>query len=228
VKVSLRSPTMLPRVALVDPELTLTLPPAVTASTGMDALAQVIEPFVCNRASPLTDAVCREGMARAARSLRRACERGDDLAAREDMSIASLFGGLALANAGLGAVHGFAGVIGGMFHAPHGAVCAALLPPVMAANVRALRERSPASPALARYDETARILTGSPAAAAADGTAWVEDLRRALGIPGLGAYGLAPGDIDAVVEKSAVASSMKPNPIQLTSQELRRILEEAA
>jgi alcohol dehydrogenase class IV len=216
---------MLPRVALVDPELTLTLPPAVTASTGMDALAQVIEPFVCNRANPMTDAVCREGMARAARSLRRAYERADDLAAREDMSIASLFGGLALANAGLGAVHGFAGVIGGMFHAPHGAVCAALLPPVMAANVRALRERAPVSPVLARYDEVARILTGDADATAADGAAWVEELRQALGIPGLGAYGVAPGDYGAVVEKSAVASSMKPNPIQLTGDELREILE---
>ncbi len=227
VKVSLRSPFMLPRVALVDPELTLGMPPAVTASTGMDALAQVIEPFVCNRANPMTDAFCREGMARAARSLQRAHEKGDDLRAREDMSTASLFGGLALANAGLGAVHGFAGPIGGQFHAPHGAVCAVLLPPVMAMNVRALRERQPDSEALKRYDEVARALTGNPRAVAGDGAAWVAELRKALGIPGLGAYGVRPGDLDGLVEKSAVASSMKPNPIQLSAGELREILEQA-
>jgi alcohol dehydrogenase class IV len=141
VKVSLRSPHMLPRVALVDPVLTHSLPPAVTASTGMDALAQLIEPFVSIKSNPLTDSFCREGMRRAAGSLQRAYEHGGDATAREEMSLASLLGGLALANAGLGAVHGFAGPIGGMFPAPHGAVCARLLPPVMAINVRALRER---------------------------------------------------------------------------------------
>lgn len=227
VKVSLRSPHMLPRVALVDPELTLSLPPAVTASTGMDALAQVVEPFVCNRASPMTDAFCREGMARAAASLRQAYENGSDLAAREGMSIASLFGGLALANSGLGAVHGFAGPIGGSFHAPHGAVCAILLPPVMAMNVRALRERAGGSPVLARYDEVAAILTGNTKARAADGVAWVQELCQALHIPRLGACGVTDGDLDTLVEKSAVASSMKPNPIKLTSAELREILAQA-
>src|SRR5215213_8761925 len=139
VKVSLRSPLMLPRVALVDPELTFDLPPALTASTGMDALTQLIEPFVSKRSNPMTDALCREGLSRVARSLRRAVENGRDTNARHDMALGSLFGGLALANAGLGAVHGFAGPIGGMFSAPHGAVCAALLPFVMAANLKALR-----------------------------------------------------------------------------------------
>jgi alcohol dehydrogenase class IV len=142
VKASLRSPHLLPRVALVDPELTLNLPPGLTASTGMDALTQLIEPYVSVRANAMTDAVCVEGMRRAARSLRRAFEQGNEAAAREDMALASLFGGLALANAGLGAVHGFAAPVGGMFPAPHGAVCAALLPGVMAANVRALRLRA--------------------------------------------------------------------------------------
>lgn len=227
VKVSLRSPHLLPKVALVDPELTLSLPPAVTASTGMDALAQLIEPFVCNRANPLTDAFCRAGLPRVARSLRRAFEQGDDPAAREDMSLASLLGGLALANAGLGAAHGFAGPIGGVFHAPHGAVCAALLPPVMAVNVRALRERQPDSPALKRYDEVAVLLTGNPGATAADGVAWVEALCRALNIPPLSMYGIGPADVDGLVEKAAVASSMKANPIVLTHQELREILTQA-
>ncbi len=126
VKVSLRSPLMLPSVALVDPELTYTLPPAITASTGLDALTQLIEPFVSVKANPLTDAICREGIRHAARSLRRAYENGADQEAREGMSLASLFGGMALANSALGAVHGFAGPLGGMLHAPHGAICAKL------------------------------------------------------------------------------------------------------
>jgi alcohol dehydrogenase class IV len=227
VKVSLRSPHMLPRVALVDPELTYSLPPAVTASTGMDALAQVIEPFVSGKANPITDAFCREGMRRATGSLRKAYEHGEDAVAREDMALASLLGGLALANAGLGAVHGFAGPIGGLFQAPHGAVCARLLPPVMAINVRALRERQPESPALQRYDEVAQILTGNQAATAADGVNWVQALYEALKIPPLSTYGMTAADLPALVEKSAVASSMQANPIKLTHGEMQEMLEQA-
>lgn len=224
VKASLRSPLMLPRVALVDPVLTYSMPPEVTASTGLDALTQVIEPFVSARANPLTDALCREGMQRAAHSLRRACDNGDDAAAREGMTIASLFGGLALANAGLGVVHGIASVIGGMFPAPHGAVCARLLPAVMAINVRALQERQPQSEALRRYDEVARLLTGDASAAASDGVAWVQQLCRDLRIPPLSAYGVAARDIPTIVEKSLAASSTKANPILLTVDEMREIL----
>lgn len=227
VKVSLRSPFLLPRVAIVDPELTYGLPPAVTATTGLDALTQLLEPYVCNRANPLVDALCVEGIRRAARSLRRACECGEDPAAREDMALVSLFGGLALANAGLGAVHGFAAPIGGMFPAPHGAVCAALLPPVMAANVRALRERQPASPVLARFGEIARLLTDRPQATAEDGIAWVRELCRTVAIPPLRTYGVNEGDIPAVVEKAALASSIKANPIVLTREELAGALAAA-
>jgi alcohol dehydrogenase class IV len=224
IKASLRSPTMLPRVALVDPELTYSLPPAVTASTGLDALTQLIEPFTSSRANPLTDALCREGMMRAARSLRRAYEDGRDAAAREDMALASLFGGLALANAGLGVVHGFAGPVGGTFHAPHGAVCAAFLPHVMAVNARALRARQPDGAALARYDEIARILTGQDAALAEDGIAWVMSLAAALNVPSLAAYGVTAANFPTLVEKTAVASSTKANPIVLTKEELHEIL----
>jgi alcohol dehydrogenase class IV len=227
VKVSLRSPLMLPRLALVDPELTTSLPPELTASTGLDALTQLIEPFVSVRANPMTDAFCREGVRRAARSLARACEHGDDATAREDMSLASLFGGLALANAGLGAVHGFAGVIGGMFAAPHGAVCARLLPHVMEINLRALEERLPESDALHRYDEIAQILTGNDKASALDGVAWVREMAEALHIPPLAACGMTQADWPTVVEKSAIASSMKANPIQLTPDEMREILARA-
>jgi alcohol dehydrogenase class IV len=227
VKVSLRSPLMLPRLALVDPDLTHSMPPEVTASTGLDALTQVMEPYVSNRANPLTDALCPEGMRRAARSLRRAYERGDDAAARQDMALASLCGGLALANAGLGAAHGFAGPIGGMFPAPHGAACASLLPHVMAVNVRALQERSPESQALRRYDEIARILTRNERATADDGVAWVGELCQALRIPPLAAYEVTPEDFPVLIEKAAVSSSMKGNPIVLTPDEMGEILKRA-
>lgn len=225
VKVSLRSPMMLARLALVDPDLTLDLPPGITAATGMDALAQVIEPYVSNRANPLTDLYCREGILRGSRSLLRAYRNGQDSGAREDMAFTSLMGGLALANAGLGAVHGFAGPIGGMFDAPHGAVCACLLPPVVLVNSRALAEREPANPVLARYVEIARWVTGRHDATIQDLGSWLTELREALQIPPLGEFGVRPGDLDALVQMSAVASSMKANPLKLTDAEMREILE---
>lgn len=224
VKVSLRSALMLPAVALVDPELTYDLPPTLTASTGLDALTQLIEPFTCNRANPLVDAICREGMARVARSLRVAYHDGGNVAAREDMAIAGLFGGLALANAGLGAAHGFAAPIGGMFPAPHGAVCATLLPHVMAINIRAL-ERSGVS--RERYDEVARILIGNTASVAADGVRWVSELTQQLSIPKLSAYGLGVAHVPELVAKAANASSMKANPVTLAPEELSTILQAA-
>jgi alcohol dehydrogenase class IV len=227
VKVSLRSPLMLARIALVDPELTYDLPPATTASTGLDALTQLIEPYVCLRPNPMTDAICVEGMRRAARSLRVTFRDGHNLAAREDMATASLFGGLALANAGLGAAHGFAGPIGGMFTAPHGAVCAALLPHVMGMNLGALRQRAPASEALARCEEVARILTGRATAGAEAGVEWVHELVKDLGIPGLSSYGVRQEHVPELVEKSTKASSMKTNPIVLTGEELSEVLHRA-
>ena len=227
VKASMRSFSMVPRIAVVDPELTYGLPPAVTASTGLDALTQLVEPFTCNRTNPLVDALCREGLGRVARSLRRAWSHGRDAAAREDMALASLFGGFALANAGLGAVHGFSGVIGGMFRAPHGAVCAALLPHVMAVNRRALQERAPDSPLAARYEEVARLLTGNPAASAEEGVAWVARLARDLEVPSLAACGVKAEHVPLIVERAAVASGTKANPIELTRAELAEILRRA-
>ena len=227
VKASLRSPLILAKLAVVDPELTLGLPATLTASTGLDALTQLIEPFVSHRANPMTDGFCREGMVRVARSLRRTFDQPDDLAAREDMAAASLFSGLALANAGLGAVHGFAAPIGGMFPAPHGAVCAALLPHVMEVNLRALRERQPDSEALRRFGEVARLLTGSSTAQADDGVRWVQGLRAALKIPSLRTYSVRETDVKAICEKAAIASSMKANPLPLLSGELEEVLSRA-
>jgi alcohol dehydrogenase class IV len=236
IKVSLRSPFMLAKMALVDPQLTYDLPPAITASTGLDALTQLIEPYVSCRANAMTDALCIEGIRRAARSLKVAYQSAHEKnsepeapsrAAREDMSVASLFGGLALANAGLGAVHGFAGPIGGMFPAPHGAVCAALLPHVMETNIRALRERQPESQSLARYNEVARLLTGLSDAREEDGIAWVRNTVAELRIPSLASYGITRKHAATLVEKATHASSMKANPITLTPNELSETLERA-
>jgi alcohol dehydrogenase class IV len=231
MKVSLRSPLMLARIALVDPELTYDLPPAITARTGMDALTQLIEPFVSSRANSMTDGLCVEGLSRAARSLRIAFHDGqNNKSAREDMAVASLFGGLALANAGLGAVHGFAGPIGGMFsNAPHGAICAALLPHVMTVNIRALRQRQHyvQGGGLKRYDRIAQICTGDDHATADAGVEWVRQLVDDLQIPRLGTYGVKSEHIDELVRKSAQASSMKANPIVLTAEELAEILQQA-
>jgi alcohol dehydrogenase class IV len=239
LKVSLRSPLLLPRLAIVDPELTYHLPPTVTASTGLDALTQLIEPFVSCRANPMTDAVCRDGLRRVGRSLRVAHRLAsatnaaspvpsEELkTARADLAMASLFSGLALANAGLGAVHGFAAPIGGMFAAPHGAVCAALLPHVMKANVRALRQRAPENDALRRYEAVARLLTDKEHATAGDGIVWVRELVRELEVPPLRSQGVAEQHVDELVQKAIQASSMKGNPIVLTAEELTEVLRSA-
>jgi len=225
VKVSLRSPLMLPKVAIVDPGLTRGLPPAVTASTGLDALTQLIEPFVCARANPFVDSLCRAGIERAAECLPRAFRNGEDAGARSGMSYASLLGGMALANAGLGVVHGFAAPVGGMFDAPHGAICAAVLPVGMRVNIAALRARDPDGPGLARYTEVARILTRSSDASAEDGAEWVAQLTKQLGIPPLGAYGIRTEHAADLAAKASRANSMKANPIALTPAELTAVLE---
>jgi alcohol dehydrogenase class IV len=227
VKVSLRSPLLLARLAVVDPELTLELPPAITASTGLDALTQLIEPYVSIRANSLTDGFCLEGLRCVSFSLRRAYHCGRDIAAREHMSLASLLGGLALANAGLGVVHGFAAPVGGMFDAPHGAICAALLPHGMAINIRACRARAPEDEGLRRYETVARLLTGKPDAAAEEGVEWVRELCRELQIPPLSSYGIQEQDVPTLVEKASRASSTKGNPITLTWDELREVLTRA-
>ena len=226
VKASLRSPAMLPRVAIVDPELTLSLPRDVTAATGLDALAQLVEPFVSTKRQPLTDALCRAALARIGPAIRTACDRPDDLRAREAMSFASLCSGMALANAGLGAVHGFAGPIGGMFPAPHGAVCAVLLPGVMEANIAAARSLGD-DDVLGRYTEIARILTNAPSAAPEDGAAWVRALVQDLAIPPLSSFGVTPAVIQELVGTAKNTSSMKGNPLPLSDDTLTAILRQA-
>ena len=218
VKASLRSPHLLPVLALVDPDLLDGTPASITAVTGIDALSHLLESYVSIRANPFTLALGREGMVRIARSLRDAFEHGLVAERREDLAMASLFGGLCLANSGLGDVHGFAAPLGGMWKAPHGAVCAALLPAVMGTNIAALAARAPQDPARFRYRELDGII-----AAGAEASAWVAELTAALGIPRLSSFGMGAGDIPLLVEKARAASSMRGNPIALTDEELTAI-----
>jgi alcohol dehydrogenase class IV len=224
VKVSLRHPKILPDLAVVDPALTLSLPPEITAATGFDALAQLLEAFVSIKANPLTDGLCREGLMRCARALKRACHHGEDLDARTDMAIASLFSGLALANAGLGAVHGIAGPLGGMVDAPHGAVCACLLPGVAAANISAL---GPDASRLERYREAAHLLTGHPQATPEEGVAWLRSMAIELQIPPLSHWGLTDADVSELAGHARRASSMKGNPVALDEETLKAVIGEA-
>lgn len=226
VKVSLRSELMYPKVAVVDPVLAVSMPPDITATTGVDALTHLLETFVSSQSNPFIDLFCREGIQRISRSLVNAYKHGDDLEAREDMALAGLLGGMALANVKLGAVHGFAGPMGGMFSAPHGAICASLLPAVMEVNLAALAKKQDTEKLL-KYDELARLITGRKQAVAQDGAEWLRSLAGQLQIPGLGKFGLNPGDFETLAGKAKVASSMKGNPVLLNDEQLMTILEKS-
>jgi alcohol dehydrogenase class IV len=224
VKVSMRSPLLLPAAALIDAELTHSLPATLTASTGLDALTQLLEAAITPRANPFTDLFALEGIARSARSLARALREPGDAAAREDLALASLLGGLSLANSGLGAVHGIAAPLGGRHPVPHGVACAVLLPHVFETNLRALRERDPGGAGLARIGRASEVLISSwrdeNGAAADESDADAPDAAAALllrlvascRLPGLGSFGVARADISPLAEASLRSSSMKGNP----------------
>jgi alcohol dehydrogenase class IV len=232
-KASIRSELLLPRVALIDPELGVNVPPAVTAASGMDALCQLIESFTSSGAQPITDALALRGMELAARSLRRAYEDGRDLAARTDMAIAANLSGVTLTNAGLGAVHGFAAPLGANFPVPHGVVCAALLPHVIRVNVEAARSAGGAvgRGTLQRYAAVGRSLV--PAANLAEDeaiaacVAFTADLARDLRIPPLSTYGLTPQHVPDMVALAKKASSMRFNPVILSDDVLAKVLTTA-
>lgn len=227
VKVSLRSPRMWPRLAVIDPALSLGLPPHLTASTGLDALTQLLEAFVSVRSNAMTDILCRHSLPRVASALPRAFEDGDCLAARTDLALGALHSGLALANAGLGAVHGLAGPLGVQSGAPHGALCAALLAPVTEANIAALRRRSPGSPALERYVEASQWLGSIDGKGAENLVHRLEELASRLRIPRLSSWGITQAELPEVVRKAQESSSMKGNPIELSDSELHEVLTHA-
>lgn len=246
VKRSMRSELMLPSAAVVDPALSATAPVDVAAAAGLDALTHLIEAYVSKKAQPMTDALAVAGIRMAVGALRALAAEAPDRASAEQMAVASLFGGIALANAGLGAVHGLVAPLGGRFPVPHGAACACLLPHTIVANRRALAERSPGNPALARYEEIAEIVrtsgtsprdTGSGRTARSKGPAssrtsvdWaadsLEELRTSLKVPDLGTFGVDPAAVPDVVAGSR-GSSMKGNPVELTDDELAGILHAA-
>lgn len=225
IKVSLRNQSMVPKVALIDPELTVTMPQAVTAATGMDAIVQLIEPFLSVKAVPFTDAICREGLTTASRSIFAAFQNGNNIPAREGMCYASLCGGMALANAGLGAVHGFAGVIGGRHSIPHGVICASLLAGVLQGNLSKIQRSNPQAPILSKFQEISAILTGDPAVEPSDCVKWAETACQTLEIERLSEMGISREDFPGIVEKAANSSSMKGNPVPLSHEELLEILE---
>lgn len=217
-KVSLRDPRLYPALALVDPYLCASCPTAVTLASGLDAITQVIEPFICTRANPVTDALCMDAIPRGLRALRRLLAAGD-AGAWDDMALTSVLGGIALANAGLGAVHGFAGVIGGQTGAAHGAICGALLVPVFEANLRAVP----------RDSEAARRIDWVRGQIAAEfgSVASFQDWSRDLGLARLGALGVTP-DMHAQIARDArQSSSYKANPADLSLDALEAILADS-
>jgi alcohol dehydrogenase class IV len=226
VKASLRHASMLPRIALVDPKLARDCPPAVTAASGMDALTQCLEAFVSCRAQPMTDALCREGIRLAVRALEKVAKDGSNPKTREDLALAAMYSGMALANAGLGAVHGFAAPIGGQFHAPHGAVCAALLAPVWLANWKVVKA-SKDSAMQDRFTSAGMMLTYNQLLDGDRVAAFLGDLTQRLNIPRLSTYGIQESDLPDIAAKAAQASSMKGNPVKLSKKVLIGILKEA-
>jgi alcohol dehydrogenase class IV len=214
VKRSLRSEFMIPRVAVIDPQLSETCPVPVAASAGLDALTHLIEAYVSTGAQPTTDALSLKGIVLAAQGLVGLSRGKPDV---EAMSLASFWGGIVLANAGLGAVHGLVAPLGGRLNVPHGMGCACLLTATMRTNVRALQVRAPESPALARYVEVHAALRDVPD---------LDRLRVDLGVPSLGTFGLSPDQIPAIIAGSR-AGSMNYNPITLSDAELERILLES-
>ena len=223
VKVSMRNLAMIPEIALIDPQLTLSVPAAITASTGMDAFVQVLEPFCSWSANRMVDLYCREGIPLAARNLPFAYHHPEDKNARTLMAWVSLLGGLSLANAKLGAVHGFAGPIGGMFDISHGVICACLLPQVFRMNFIKLMDVKNYT-LLERFQQIAAWILNEDDPTVNNAVEWFISLNEELAIPKLKQLGIREKDFDAIITKALVSSSMKGNPVLLNESDLREIL----
>ncbi|MBI5481573.1 MAG: iron-containing alcohol dehydrogenase [Deltaproteobacteria bacterium] len=239
VKRSMRSDLLLPRVAVIDPDLAAGAPPRVAAAAGLDALTHLVEAYVSRAAQPLTDALAVQGIPLALRGLRALADGAATPATAEGLALAALYGGMAVANAGLGAAHGLVAPLGGLLEVTHGVGCAALLPSVMLVNVAALRAAAPESPALRRYDEVAGIVLGAtesrggpglPERAPKRAPASVEraartiaGLRRRLGLPGMAEIGI-PADRIGPLLQECRGGSMRANPVVLDDADLERIL----
>jgi alcohol dehydrogenase class IV len=218
---------MLPKVAIIDPELMIGMPPAITAATGMDAFTQLLEPYVSNKANQITDMYCREGISKIAGFLKNAYQNGADLTSREQMALAAMYSGIALANSGLGAIHGLAGPLGGLIGASHGALCARLAAPVIEMNVRALDDRDPNHQAVSRYNEISKLVDPNGQGERQGLAGWTYSLVEDLKIPRLRDMGLEKSQFPEVIAQAKIASSMKANPIILEEGDLGWILSEA-
>nr|WP_194097247.1 iron-containing alcohol dehydrogenase [Marivivens aquimaris] len=218
-KVSLRDNRMLADIAIIDPALTDDCPKAVTLASGLDAITQVIEPYICTRANPMTDALCRDAIPRGLKAIQLLMER-EDTAAREDMALVSLFGGLALANAGLGVVHGLAGPLGGLTGAPHGAICGALLPHGLAMNLSA-------DPQNSRIAEVIRWIADAFGSTEDNALAALTNWSRENGLKGLDDMGISQDVREAAAKAAETSSSMKANPVRLTYEQLIALMENA-
>lgn len=221
-KVSLRDPAMLARLAIIDPALTDHCPRAVTLASGLDAITQVIEPYLSSRATPYTDAITRPALPPGLPALMRLMQE-EDPQARDIMAHISLTGGLALANGGLGAVHGLAGVIGGRFNAPHGAICGALLGPTLRANANACANTKYAP----RLTEVFNALAPALGCAPEDTPEALSSWAHQTGLPRLSSFGLTQSEIPDIAAASAASSSMKGNPVALSAETLESILHAA-
>ena len=227
-KKSFRDERLVAEIAVIDPDLLASCPAAVIAANGMDALTQLLESYVSTRANPFTDALAESGLAHVRDSLPAWYEgRGDPTARRAGMAYAAFLSGVTLAQVGLGSVHGLAAPLGAFFPIPHGVACGSLVAEATAVNVRALRERAPDHPALAKYAAAGRLLAVQPGLdeneAIAALLATLHDWTRRLALPGLGAYGVTPADIPRLVTNCR-GSSMQTNPTRLDDAEIAALI----
>ncbi|MFW9995712.1 MAG: iron-containing alcohol dehydrogenase [Candidatus Odinarchaeota archaeon] len=230
-KASIRSSYLIPAITMVDPGLMTTVPPEITASCGLDALTQLIESYTSINAQPITDCLAELGIKAVANSIRTAYTTGTDISARESMALAALLSGICLANAGLGAVHGFASPLGARYQVAHGSICAALLAPVVESNILELKKEPPVHPTLEKYARLGELLTGktfsNDDAARNAAMEYLYELTTYLKIPKLSNIGIVPEDFVEIIKKAKKASSMKYNPIKLSTRALQDVLERA-
>lgn len=224
-KKSLRHNNLVPDIAIVDPVLTLSCPPLLTASSGIDAFTQLLESYLSTKANPITDALACEGLKRISFSLMRAYHDGTDLEARTNMALASYISGITLANAGLGLVHGFASAVGGYFPIPHGVICSSLILPANKVTIRKLRSTKVNDGALVKYALTGKMFSES------EGKtdeyyidlllSVMETWTKEMNIPTLSEGGVTRKDFERIIG----ASDNKNNPVALEKEELEEVLE---
>ena len=215
LKVSLRSPYMVPDLVILDPELTVRMSQGLTAATGMDALTHACESYVANNANPLTQALSLSALELLAANIEMAWEQGDNRQAREAMLLGSYLAGVALTNSGLGAVHGLAHALGARFHIPHGVCCALLLPTVMEFNLETCRTK---------YARVAKAMDrGETAEDAIEG---VKSIEKSMALPtGFSVFGVKKSDFDQLIADTKYSGSLKYNPRKAGPEELALILE---